>query len=423
MRAKLEVILLLDDESRKQIQVDLTELSMSGVTIINNFDELTSLGNVKTKKVIILNKFPMRDGALDELKLYKVIYNFKYIYISSDKSYLQYMSTMADCYAMDIRFLNYEKISAILFGDRTVIEKYEVPDHKLTSEVKKLADNLMLSSNNEDVKKLAKECLALQSSNEYLCNTLDSITKASERNEQKFLAQKQISQNLIKAYANLVKSAQKSNLSLEQYEMILTKDVYKKVSLLDYDNPPVVLYLKEYQELLHLDSFLWTLQTSIYKQMQKSVKILKLFDSSSSKRVLLEKDDYYKIKNSFTASEVLYNDLLIKYGDHTQVLDLLFKNSIDLDVLIIVDCKDHNDSVVSGNTVLFNMCRNSKKLNSFRLNPENTIVNNNPKSELSWNTYREFPKMKNLEDRLIYRSSKPVIQKILKLLQIGMEGF
>ena len=41
MRARLEVILLLDDESRKQIQVDLTELSMSGVVIINSFDELS----------------------------------------------------------------------------------------------------------------------------------------------------------------------------------------------------------------------------------------------------------------------------------------------------------------------------------------------------------------------------------------------
>lgn len=423
MRAKLEVILLLDDESRKQIQVDLTELSMSGVTIINSFEELTSLGNIKIKKVIILNKFPMREGALNELKLYKAIYNFNYIYISSDKSYLQYMSTMADCYSMDIKYLNYEKISAILFDDRTIIEKYEVPEHKLTSDMKKLADTLILSSNNDDVKRLAKECLALQSSNDYLCDTIVSLSKSSEKNEQKFLAQKQMTQTLVRSYANLLRSAQRSNLSLEQYEMILTKDVYKKISLLDYDNPPTVLYFKEYQELLHLNSFLWTLQTAIYKQMQKSVKILKLFDSSSSKRILMENPDYYRLKNGFTASEVLYNDLLIKYGDYTKVLDLLFRNSIDLDVLIIVDCKDHNDSILSGNQILFNMCRNSNKLGVFKLSSENTIVNNNPKSELSWNTYKEFPKMKNLDDRLIYRSSKPVIQKILKLLQIGMEGF
>ena len=228
---------------------------------------------------------------------------------------------------------------------------------------------------------------------------------------------------LVYSYANLLKSAQRSNLSLEQYEMILTKDVYKKVSLLDYDRPPTVLYLKEYQELLHLDSFLWTLYTSIGKQMQKSVKVLKLFDSANSKRVMMESDKYYKLRNGFTASEVLCNDLLVKYGDYTQVLDLLFKNSIDLDILIIVDCKDHNDIVISGNYTLFNMCRNIKKLDVFKLSPNNTIVNNSAKSDLSWNTYRELPKMKNQNDKLIYLSAKPVIQKILKLLRIGLEGF
>lgn len=422
MRAKLEVILLLDDESRKQIQVDLTDLSMSGVTIINSFDELAMLGDIKIKKFIVLNKFPMHEGALNELKLYKSIYKFQYIYISSDKEYLNYMSTMADCYAMDIRTLNYEKISAILFNDTTIIQKYQVTGTKLTSESRRLAEN-MLSNSNEEVKKLAKDCLALQSSNEYLYKTLETVKKISEKNERKFLSQKEISRTLIHSYANLLKSAQRSNLSLEQYEMILTKDVYKKVSLLDYDRPPTVLYLKEYQELLHLDSFIWTLFTSITKQMQKSVKVLKLFDSASSKRVMMESSDYYRVKNGFTSSEVLCNDLLIKYGDYTQVLDLLFKNSIDLDVLIIVDCKDHNDIVVSGNYTLFNMCRNSKKLNTFKLSTNNTIVNNNPKSELSWNTYKELPKMKDLSDKLMYLSSKPVIQKILKLLQIGLEGF
>lgn len=422
MRARLEVILLLDDESRKQIQVDLTELSMSGVVIINSFDELASMGNIKIKKFIILSKFPMQEGAINELKLYKSIYKFHYIYISADKEYLNYMSTLADCYAMDIRSLNYEKISAIIFNDITIIEKYQVNDTKLTVESRRLAENL-LNNSNEEVKKLAKTSLALQSANDYLCSTLDTVKKISEKNERKYLSQKEISKTLVYSYANLLKSAQRSNLSLEQYEMILTKDVYKKVSLLDYDRPPTVLYLKEYQELLHLDSFLWTLYTSIGKQMQKSVKVLKLFDSANSKRVMMESDKYFKLRNGFTASEVLCNDLLVKYGDYTQVLDLLFKNSIDLDILIIVDCKNHNDIVISGNYTLFNMCRNVKKLDVFKLSPNNTIVNNSAKSDLSWNTYRELPKMKNQNDKLIYLSAKPVIQKILKLLRIGLEGF
>lgn len=422
MRAKLDVILLLDDESKKQVQVDLTELATSGVIIINSFDEIHSIRNLKTRKVVLLNKFPMREGALNELKLYKAVYGFKYIYISHDEEYLKYMGTIADCYAMDIKFLNYEKISAILYNDTTVIEKYEVTGNKLSSESKRLAESLIISSN-DDVKKLAKNFLALQESNSYLCDTLEITKKIADNNEMKYTTQRKIADTLIQAYAELFKSAQRSNASLEQYEAILTKDIYKKVSLGDYDNPPKILYLKEYQELLHMNSFVWTLYTSISKQMQKSVKVLKLYDSSNSKRVMLESNDFYKLKNGFTSSEVLSNDLLVKYGDYTSVLDLLFKNSIGLDILIIIDCKDHNDIVVSGNYTLFNLCRNSSKLNVFRLDPANTVVNNNPNSDLSWNTYRELPKMINLNDRLIYLSSKEVIKKILGLLQLGLEEF
>ncbi|MDQ9747987.1 hypothetical protein RFY98_15765, partial [Acinetobacter baumannii] len=65
------------------------------------------------------------------------------------------MSTLADCYAMDIRSLNYEKISAIIFNDTTIIEKYQVNDTKLTIESRRLAENL-LNNSNEEVKKLAK---------------------------------------------------------------------------------------------------------------------------------------------------------------------------------------------------------------------------------------------------------------------------
>ena len=423
MRAKLNVILLLDELSRRDITVDLTELSVNGVTVISSLDEIAGNGKAPAKDVVILSKYILIEGAVRTLKLYKSIFNLNYIYIGTDPEFLNFMSTIAECYIMDITNLNYEKMSAIVFRDSALLKRYEVNSVANSKTIKKIARNIISNgTSSDDVKTLARATLALSDVNEHLCNVLETTQGIAETNERRYISQKEIAEILVKAYTKMIRNAQRTNLSLEQYEYILSKDVYRKVSALDYRNPPHILYLKEYQELIHMESLLWTIKTSLNKQMQKSVKILKLYDSAGSRRAILNPKEYYRLSNKFVVTDITSNDYLIKVGDYTQVLEILFRNSVGVDVLIIVDCKDHNDVVVSGNYTLFNMCRNIKNLPTFNLNKANTIVNNS-RSELSWNTYKELHKMVNEADKLIYLSSKPVIQKIMKQLTIGLEGF
>ena len=422
-RLKLNVILLLDEESRKDIKVDITELALNGVNIIYEFGEITQEMLRETNKVILLEKFPTIDSALTDLKLYKEIFRLKYYYIGINRAYLNFMELVADCYKMDIQYLDYDKIYSILIGDSAVLERHLVEDNQLTDEVKNKAEGIVVNTVvNDDLRIMAKAFLELYNSNQYANQLIKDVRLDIEDCRRKLSSEIATSDKLISEYSKIVKEVAKESKHLRQYEMILTKDVYSKMVVEDYQKPPFIIYLKEYEELIHFEKFLWTLRNSIYYQLRRSVKVLKLFDKSASKRIL-KTPKYYKILgNEFLASDVLVNDYITKSGDHTVVLDMLLTNTMNLDVLIIVDCKDHDDVVTLGSNIVFNLCRNVKHLPVYNLSITNTIVNNAKDYELSWDTYPEYKKLKNEEDRLLFLSSREVIKGILESVEIGLGG-
>lgn len=422
-RLKLNVILLLDEESRKEIKVDITELALNGVHIIYEFGEITQEMLKETKKVVLLEKFPSIDSSLTDLKLYKEIFRLKYYYIGLNKAYLNFMELIADCYKMDIQYLDYEKLYAILLNDTAILEKHLVADNALTDEVKIKAENIVVNTVvNDDLRTIAKGFLELYESNKYANEIIQNMKLEMEDSKRKLISELATSDKLISEYSKIVKEVAKESRHLKQYEMILTKDVYTKMVVSEYQKPPFIIYLKEYEELLHFEKFLWTLKNSIYYQLRKSVKVLKLYDKSASKRILKTPKHYKVISNEFIASDVLTNDYITKSGDHSVILDILLTNTMNLDVLIIVDCKDHDDVVTLGANIVFNLCRNVKHLATYNLSMTNTIVNNAKDYELSWDTYPEYSKLKTEEDRLLFLSSKDVIKGILESVEIGIGG-
>lgn len=112
-------------------------------------------------------------------------------------------------------------------------------------------------------------------------------------------------------------------------------------------------------------------------------------------------------------TDIETNDFVCKTGDYVRILDALLLNRMHLDVLIIVDCKDHNDTVLSGTHLIFNACGRKSSLDSLRLSAENTITND-ADSKLHWEEYDTSTLGKH--EAFISLSSKPVIGIILQSL-------
>lgn len=423
MRGKLNVILFLDDDSRKQLRIDISDLSMNGVQIIYDLKEITNEMLKQTRNVVILESYPAMRSALSNLRLYKDAYNLTYYYIGTDREYLNCMELIALCYKMEISFLDFERLQAVLINDTALIAKHTVEDNALKEDLKKQCEILVTNkSQNDETRKIAEAYLRSQIEIEFIRELYDNTDNIKEQLNRKYLGEVETSEKLIKAYSEMVVNSREVSKNLSQYEAILSKDVYSKIAVNEYERAPIILYLKEYQELLHFESFLWTLSMSIKAQLKRSVKVLKLYDSSGSKKVLANPPRYHRLRNVFTGAEVKTNDFLLKCGDYRKVLDIILTNSINLDVLIIVDCKDHDDVVTIGRTSVFNLCRNEKYLDVFGLSSVNTIFSNSRDYKLSWDTDRTLPKLKKPEDRLLLLSSKTVIKEILQVLEIELGG-
>lgn len=413
VRMSLDLILVLDDLSRRKIKVNISDLVAYNVNIVSSIKEIDRHMVDRCARIIFLEDYVKNSNFLSELRIYKELYKKEFIYIGSDNIWLDALKEVATCYRMDIAILDYEMLYGIVYNDTATLERFKLQDGANFSESLTKA---ILDSDNYDS---STKQLALDYNN--LLNALQHKTvsekKLKERIntlERKALALESSSSKIINGYKELLINAREQQKVLEQYEVILTKDVYDKVSINRYTNRPDIIYFKEYEELLHLHSFFETLYEVFRNQAKVSCKVLFLLDSSASKRVLRFPAYYKRITNKFLSIDLISNDFLVKVGDYKKVLDFLLTNRSKLELLIIVDCKDHNDTVLTGSVLHFNMCRNNKYLETYGLIRENTVVNNSD-SILSWDTYSNYTQFKQETERFLYLSSRPVIRKIYEL--------
>ena len=66
------IMLLLDDKSKRECDLNISELLDNDINIIESLDEINSdLINQGNRTLIILEKFPEIEGSISDLKLYK----------------------------------------------------------------------------------------------------------------------------------------------------------------------------------------------------------------------------------------------------------------------------------------------------------------------------------------------------------------
>jgi hypothetical protein len=226
---------------------------------------------------------------------------------------------------------------------------------------------------------------------------------------------------LLTGYKQILNETAAEQAMLKQYEAVFTSDVYAKVRMHDYSNRPMVIYFKEYEDFLNLDEMIETLFSVFVMQERKTVKVLRFFDSSTSKKMLTVPEYYTKLYNEYSMADVLSNDYVCKSGDYRRILDKVLLNETGVDILIVIDSKDYNDTILSGMPLQMNLCREVGHLNAFHLNAVNTLVNTgDEESKYFWGRY-DTEGMTD-EDKFLFLSSRRSIRNIVDLCHLFEES-
>lgn len=421
MNKNIIAILLLDSVSRKYIKTNITELGLMGIIIVNNFNEISDEMLQSTKNVIVLESYFQNVNSYSDVRLFKNLLDISITFIGVDTELLHTLKEYGNTFRADITLLDFEILQAALFQDSAL---------EITADIKNYYnDNVTFAKNvlqNEDVfdtqiQNLAHEFLSNYSEMRKYSNELEKL-RVTHYELQDIAAKLSKDHTMLTAdYAAMLKNAVTLNKSMREYERIMSQDIYTKIQLHNYPNKPLIIYIKEIEELIHQNSFIETLFEMLRLQGRQSVKVLRLFDGNNCRKVKALPEYYYRVRNQFLVSDITTNDFIAKVGDYTDILDILLTNKTGLDVLIIVDCKSHDDTVISGASMYLNLCRNRDNILSYDLQIDNTIVNGIEEEDaefLTWGHYTEYNDLMSKEERFLFLSSRPVMQTVFDLYRL-----
>lgn len=386
----LHAILILDENSQHDVMTSVSELVRHDIKIIPSLENLTDdlVRNYNT--VILLEKYLLQDNSISNLRLYKEVFKLDYIYIGTDDVLLTLMRTVAKCFKMSIEQLTYEKLLAVILNDDALLEKYTLDYLPLENHCLSLKEDLLKQGLFDGIVKSTYETLvSLLSILEYKDDLIKTLDEKCITQEREITTNEEQADALYKEMFRVMSAEYQRDLNIKQYEVILTEDIYKKISLINYRNRPLIIYFKQYTKLNDFDYLITTLYNAIRIQKGLRCKVLKLYDSKDSIEIALQPNYMKLIRNNFTTAEVEVNDFIVKFGDYSKVLDILLNNKMGADILLVFDCKGHNDRVLSGADLYLDICHSKDEIKPLGLDYNLTIVNDNPDSLLNWHLDKE----------------------------------
>lgn len=403
----MKAILVLDDISKERVKSNVSTLISRGIYLVSSLDEITEVMLTDTSTVIILEGMLKQAFGLESLRVYKECLNLEYIFLVQKTNWDPILKTIGRIYRTNIVNLSFEILQAAIYDDKALVADDELSDMDSVN----LANKVIGSTNSTHAESVLANTLlsVLKREEETIRNLQTSILNCEQLHaENELLRQK--NEKYLKEYTKMFDKAAQLNDVLSQYEMIFAKDIYTKIDLYSHSERPAIIYLKEFETLTGFDKLIETLYNAIRIQNKQSVKVLRLYDSSASRKVMTLPAYYTVIKNKYKMSDIDSNDFVCKTGDYTRILETLLLNRMHLDVLIIVDCKDHNDTVLSGSHIIFNVCGRQSSLEPLRLSSKNTITNDD--TDLHWEDFNTSGMDRN--QSFVYLSSRPVISTILQ---------
>lgn len=411
----VKAVILMDSESKNVIRTSVSGLGVEGFRFISDLGELNDEIVSESNRVIIFEGITLQENYLNNLELYQALYGVRFFFLGSKRFFTE-ISKVASCFECELKTLTIDVVDAALYGDSSL----EEPEAESCFDYYCDAKSILSEEARYDSKTLAiaKGYLSMV---DVMGQLREQSSKLEEENKSLSLENEKLvydRKRLLGGYQQVISSVDDLNKSLKRYEEIFTSDIYEKIRLHDYVNKPLILYFKEYEDFLNLDELLETLFNVFRLQQRMSVKVLRLFDSSSSGKMITLPDYYRQIRNHYLMSEVISSEFIAKTGDYRRILEKLLVNEAGLDVLILVDSKNYEDIILTGSSLQMNLCREEAHARAFGLNVNNTILNDgDTDSEFYWGYYKNTD-VKNANDRFLYLSSRPVIQNILTISRV-----
>lgn len=420
---RLNVLLLLDENSQRKLQTGVSEIVSHGAKVINSLEEITEDLLEDYTKVVILEDYILQENSISNVRLFKEIFGLDFIYIGSDDLWIAEMSTVAECHKMDITNLNYAQIFGAVMKDMGLIERYKLDDATLQDSANRLKESLLRQGTFSQASKEMYDSLVVLidvlSDKDKTIKSLHEHLQIIERENLTSTEQADATYNEL----NRVMEAEYiRDKSLLQYEVILSQDVYRKVSLANFTKRPLVLYFKQFTKLNHFDKFILTIYNTLRLHKGLRCKALKLYGSTDAVELALQPNYVKVIRNSFKHSDIESNDFLAKYGDYTKILEIILNNKLEIDVLLVFDCKGNQDRVLNGCDLTFDICQNKSDAVALGLDTDLTIVNAGRKNPMGWTVDEKQLSYLNERDSINYLSAIPVIQNILSNIDSLMEG-
>lgn len=431
-----KVNLLLDQHTAQQLVVDAIDFINNGINITNTVDSLTHEKLLEAKYLVVIQDFARLSGYfgdfVEQLNSYNYLYNVEIIYLYEKET--EFLSRIQDnfkCYKINMKAISSELILSSIYGNIEVISEElnnnfrEIDLEDLARNVAKVRSVDYMLDNVQEVKLLAIDYLKrVQDINDL--DTSNVLLKAEVNLlREDHLINSSLQDELGKTNLELMEKLERANARISEMATILSKDIYTKMDLSKYNNAPIILYIKEFEKLIHFNKFLEILKDSINIKLQLSCKVVRLVDRKFYRYMSSIPEYYYKCIEDINVKNIYVHDFIIKQGNYESVLDLLLQNKTNVDVLIIYDEKDYNDYIIEGQGIItFNTCRNENNIEKYGLSVDNTIVNNS-RSSLSWNSHKDYHKYKDNKEYVFQTlSNESAITEILTTIMyfINMRG-
>lgn len=403
-----KVVLLLDEKSKQFVKLDNTVLNASDVTIVNSLAEIKEEYLDDLRYVFILEGFIRTENNISDLRIYKSLAKYNYMIICADNAIVDVLGDLGRVFQRDLQVIDFELLQSCIYSDKSQEDNTQIINDSIEyaksvknsespNSVKLLADNYLTALERIDV---LQECL---SEKEKIVREMQSRNAILVSDNKKWFD----------GCSLLVSRARKLNIALQKYEEIYTQDIYNKINLNSYPNRPTIVYLKVFTEFAGLELLLQTLFDSFRIQQDKSVKVLRLYDSSSSRQIRFLPEYYTVLRNHYDIHRVIQSDYICKSGDYTNLMDKLLNNKYGLSVLIIVDIKDFDDVILKGSFMQYNLCATQKQAELLGLPKDYSLLNEATDGWLNWDEINLAGYSR--EEAFLKLSSKKIIQRVLTL--------
>lgn len=373
-----KVIIVLDDKSKQTVKVDNSILNATDIKIVNSLFEIEESSLDEERTVILFDGFTKQWQSVSVLKMFAQLMKLNFVFISADGDFNFAMQPLGRIYVAQTSVIDFELIQAAVYSD----DSHATTD--LVYSGPECADLFLQGQYGKEVRGLAEAYLALLQREDLL---QQRIAKQQEEYEL-LLNQRNLLEAENQKWSNgckiLVNRAKALNNALERYEVALSQDFYNKASLNKYQSRPDIVYLKVFSDFDGLDLLLETLVDAFRMQGDKSVKVVRLFDSSGNRKIRLLPQYYHRLRNRYDVREVINNDFLCKSGDYNNLMGRLLTNKYGLNVLIVVDEKDNDDVIFSGSYLQYNLCKRVQDAEILGLAQNTTVVNEVHPNWLNW---------------------------------------